>query len=118
MLDVGGPSAKEELVIDTHKYKKISDDTSGTEAVVWTPASGKSIRIISALISVTAAGEVEIKDSTAGETIAIVEFEAIKAVPFDVGFQFQLPKDHALSAKFTVGTGTGDCHITFFGLEV
>jgi len=118
MLDVGGPSAKEELVINTYKYKKISDDTSGTEAVVWTPASGKSIRITAALISVTATGEVEIKDSTAGETIAIVEFEAIKSVPLDVGFQLQLPKDHALSAKFTVGTGTGDCHITFFGLEV
>lgn len=117
MIDVGGLSPKEELCICDYHYKKISDDASGTEEVVWTPASGKSIRVTSGLISVSAKGTVEIKDSTAGATIAVFDFNEKKAIPFDIGFELVFPKNHALSVKFTVDTGTGDAQITFFGLE-
>lgn len=118
MISAGGPSTREELCICDYHYKKISDDTSGTEAAVWTPASGKSIRVTSGLVSVSAKGIVEVKDSTAEKTIAIFDFNEKKAIPFDIGFELVFPIDHVLSAKFTVDTGTGDAHITFFGLEV
>jgi len=117
MIHVGGPSPRVEAVVDTYKYKKITDDTSGTEAVVWTPASGKSIRIISMIVSVTGAGLVELKDSTAGNTIAVLAFNEKRAVPFNTGFEFPLPADHVLSAKFTSDSGTNDAHITALGIE-
>jgi len=117
MISSGGPSFHAEAVVPEYRYIKITDDTSGTEATLWTPASGKQIRIAAVLVSVTAAGIVELKDKTTGDTIATVVFEAIKSMPFSLGFQLLLPEDHALSAKFTVNTGTGDCYITVFGEE-
>jgi len=117
MISIGSPSYKEETLVPIYKYKKISDDTSGTETTIWTPSSGKQIVLISSIISVDSVGTVELKDQTSGDTIAVLEFEAIKSVPFAPGFQILLPKDHALSAKFTVNTGTGNCYITIFGYE-
>lgn len=118
MIHIGGPSPKEELVVSDYKYKKITDDSSGTEAAVWTPASGKAIRITAGSVSVTTAGLVELRDQTAGETIQAMAFGEKKAIPFAIGFEFQLPQDHVLSAKFTTDTGTGDAHITIIGIEI
>jgi len=117
MIHIGGPSYYEESLIPEYHYKKITDDTSGTEATIWAPTSGKQIVINAILVSATTSGTLEIKDQTAGATICVVTFNEKKAVPFGLGFRLLLDKDHALSAKFTVDAGTGDCHITVFGQE-
>ena len=100
MISVGSPSFKEETLVPIYKYKKISDDTSGTEDTVWTPSNGKQIVLVSSIVSVDESGEVEIKDQTNGNTIAVLVFETKKSVPFAPGFQILLPKDHALSVKY------------------
>jgi len=117
MISSGAPSFHSEAVVPDYHYTKITDDTSGTEKTLWTPASGKQIRIAAILVSVTAAGTVEFKDKTAGETIAIVSFNEKKAVPITLGFALLMAENHALSAVFTVDSGTADCHITVFGEE-
>lgn len=117
MLSAGYFSVKEELYIPQYRYKKITGDTTGVEDVVWQPSSGKKVRVSAMVVSVTTAGQVEIKDGTTGATIVILEFGERKAVPFSFDFMFELDTNHALSAKFTTDTGTGDCHITAFGEE-
>lgn len=101
----------------TYHYKKISDDTSGTSGDVWTPASEKAIHCTGGNVSVTGAGVVEIKDKTAGTTIAVLHFNEKKAVPFSLGTDVVLTKDHVIEAKFTIDAATGDAHITLFGHE-
>lgn len=117
MISVGGASPSAHSYFVDYHYKKITDDTSGTEVTVWTPASGKLIHIMAVLVSVTGAGVVEFKDGTAGDTIAMFEFNEKKTVPFTPGMELALPKDHTLKVKFTIGSGSGDCHITAFGNE-
>jgi len=117
MLLPGYFSIGEELYIPDYRYKKITDDTSGTEEVVWQPTSGKHLRIMTIIVSVDTAGTVEIKDGTAGTTIGVLEFETRKTMPFTLGAEFTLPVDHVLSVKFTVDAGSGTCHISAFGQE-
>jgi len=109
MIFVGGPSAQDHPYVIGYHYKKITDDTTGTEVTLWTPASGKLIHIQAILVSATTSGLVEFKDGTTGETIAIIVFSEKKTVPFTPGMELALPGDHPLNAKFTVETGTGDC---------
>ena len=117
MLLPGYFSIGEELYIPDFRYKMIVDDSSGTEEVVWTPSSGKYLRIMALVVSVTTASRVEIKNGTTGETIMVLEFETRHALPFSFGAEFTLPVDNVLSAKFTTDAGTGTCHITAFGQE-
>lgn len=117
MISVGGTSLREFFCNDDYKYKKISDDGSGTEVTVWTPSNGKSICIYGLMISVTAIGTVELKDSANGNIIAVLYFGVKEAIPLSMGFIFLLLKDHTLNAKFTVDGSVGDCHITVFGRE-
>lgn len=106
-----------EFLDSTYHYKKISDDSSGTSADVWTPVSGKRAHMKGGNVSVTGAGEVEIRDKTADKTIAVLHFNEKKAIPFNLGTDVVLPKDHVIEAKWTIDAATGDCHITLFGHE-
>lgn len=117
MINIGGRSPTAHSFTIDYYYKKITDDNSGTEAVIWTPASGKSIHVMAVLVSVTAKGMLEFKDGTTDATIVVFVFEEKKTVPFSPGMELGLPRDHPLKAKFTVDTGTGDVHITAFGDE-
>ena len=118
MIHVGGPSLREELDVENYRYKKISDNSTGTEEVIWAPGTNKRLKIVAGTVSTTTSGTVEIKNGTTGDIIQVMVFGERKAVPFSIGFALQLPVNHSLSAKFTTDAGSGDCHITLFGFEI
>lgn len=101
----------------TYHYVKITDDTSGTSADIWTPASGKQPHITGGIVSVTASGVVQIRDKTADKDIAVLEFEAVKSIPFSLGTDLVLEKDHVIEAKWTISAASGDVHTTLYGHE-
>lgn len=117
MITIGGLSPSVHTCSPTWKYIKITDDKTGTEGTIWTPASGKRICFNSFVISVTGAGVVEIKDGTDDDIIMVLDFGEKKAVPASLGHELVLPKDHTLVAKFTIDAASGDCHIAAFGRE-
>ena len=54
-------------------FKTISAVTITNETTIWTPASGKKFRVMGYVLSVgTAAGNLTIRDNTAGSTIFII----------------------------------------------
>jgi len=109
------------VVIDTndngYHYKTISDDTTGTTGTVWDPAAGKSVHIVSLIVSVLAAGQVEIYDNAAGTTIAFLHFNEKKAVPIPLASNLVLTADHVLGAKWTIAAGEDSCFVTAIGHE-
>ncbi len=110
-----------ELIIDTndntYHYVTISDDTTGTTGTVWDPAAGKSVHIVSIIVSVEAAGQVEIYDNAAGTTIAMMHFNEKKTVPVPLASNLVLAANNVLGAKWTVAAGTDNCHVTAIGHE-
>lgn len=53
--------------------KTLSAVAIGSEATIWTPAAGKRFRLLGGCVSIgTAAGNVTLKDNTAGTTILIL----------------------------------------------
>lgn len=110
-----------ELIIDTndntYHYVAISDDTTGTTGTVWDPAAGKSVHIVSLVVSVEAAGQVEIYDNAAGTTIAMMHFNEKKTVPVPLASNLVLAANNVLGAKWTVAAGTDNCHVTAIGHE-
>jgi len=110
-----------ELITDTndntYHYKTISDDTTGTTGTVWDPAAGKSVHIVSLIVSVLAAGQVEIYDNAAGTTIAFLHFNEKKAVPIPLASNLVLTADHVLGAKWTIAAGEDSCFVTAIGHE-
>lgn len=109
------------LTVDTndsdYHYVAITDDTTGTTGTIWDPAAGKSIHLVSLIVSVSDAGQVEIYDNAAGTTIAIMHFNEKKTVPANFAGDVVLTADHVLGAKFTCDAGSKDAHITAIGHE-
>lgn len=54
---------------DTFKFIDANAITAGTEEVVWTPASGKTIRLLGWHLSSSAAAALEFQDSGASGTV-------------------------------------------------
>ena len=99
----------------TYKYASITVTDGDTTAAVWTPASGKSIRLSSAIISVTAASVVELRwEST---TFCHLEFNDRKAVPLYLPFDLKGGKDKRLIVYFKPDSGSATCYITVQGEE-
>lgn len=64
--------------------KNFSATAIGSEATIWTPATGKKFRLLGGLLSVgTAAGNVTLKDNTGGTTILILP-KAPLDTPFSI----------------------------------
>src|SRR3978361_67181 len=75
-------------------FKTLSAAAIGSEATIWTPATGKKFRIMGGIISAgTAAGAITLKDNTAGTTIAIIPKNTV-----DTPTYFTLPGNGILSA--------------------
>jgi hypothetical protein len=54
-------------------FKPLNAVAVGTETAIWTPTAGKKFRLMGAVVSVgTAAGNVVLKDGTAGTTILVI----------------------------------------------
>ena len=63
-------------------FKPLNAVAIGTEAMIWTPTAGKKFRLMGFVLSVgTAAGNVVIKDNTAGTTILVLP-KAVLDTPF------------------------------------
>jgi len=102
---------------NTYHYVAISDDTTGTTGTIWDPAAGKSVHIVSLIVSVKAAGQVEIYDNAAGTTIAFLHFNEKKAVPVPLASNLVLAADRILGAKWTIDAGEDSCYVTAIGHE-
>ncbi|MGI8551308.1 MAG: hypothetical protein ACR2PL_11070 [Dehalococcoidia bacterium] len=53
-------------------FKALSAVSVASEATIWTPASGKKVRVMGFLLSSSVAGSVTLRDNTAGTIIAVV----------------------------------------------
>lgn len=97
-------------------FKDQSAVAIGTIATVWTPASGKKVRLMGGSVSVSAAGSVLFEDNSAGTTV----FRTPK-LGADTPFNFDIPGGRLLSAannvlKATLST-TGTITGTLWGTE-
>ena len=99
----------------TYKYVTIADIGTGTDADLWDPTVGKRLHLTSIIVSVDVAGQVEIRDKTADVIIGVMNFNTMKATPFNFGTDLQLPVSHVLEAKFTADSAAGNAHITVIG---
>jgi hypothetical protein len=97
-------------------YKDLNAVAIGTIATVWTPAIGKTIRVLGGMFSVSAAGSVLVEDNAGGTTV----FRTPKLLA-DTPYTFDLPGGRVLSAadrvlKATLST-TGTITGTLWGIE-
>lgn len=70
LLDAAGrPIVKQQYVPDTFKIVDAVAITAGTPATIWTPASGKKVRLLGWRLSASAAASLEFQDSGAAGTV-------------------------------------------------
>jgi len=98
-----------------YKYVSFSDDTTGTTQAVWTPASGKAVRLAFFVISVTGACKLEFKWGTT--TFTHLEFETRRSVPIFLPYDIKGGTDVTLNAYLLADTGTVTAYITAIGEE-
>jgi len=98
-----------------HRYVSFSDDTSGTTHAVWTPASGKTVRLAFFVISVTGACKLEFKWGTT--TFTHLELEARRSMPLYLPYDVKGSVDQALNAYLLADSGTVNCYVTVVGEE-
>jgi len=98
-----------------YKYISFSDDTSGTTQALWTPATGKAVRIASAIISVDNACKLELKWGTA--VFTHLEFETRKTVPIQLAYDIKGAVNTTLNAYLLSDSGTTNVYITVIGCE-
>jgi len=107
----------QDIFQNTPHYAQLNHNTL---TVVWTPASGSKIHMVSFVISVDAAGYVEILDRTPPATdtrILRLDFSEKKAVPFGLNTDLDFDWDHVLVARFIGDAGTPTGYITAIGHE-
>jgi len=63
------PAASQLPVPDTFKSIDANGIVAGSEEVVWTPATGKTIRLLGWRLSSSAAASIQLQDSSASGTI-------------------------------------------------
>ena len=98
-----------------YKYVSFSDSGSGTTQALWTPATGKAVRIASAIISVDNACKLELKWGTT--TFTHLEFENRKTVPIQLAYDVKGSVNIALNAYLVSDSGTTNAYITVIGCE-
>jgi len=98
-----------------YRYVSLSDDTSGTTQAVWTPASGKAVRLACLIISVDGACKLEFKWGTT--TFTHLELEARKSMPLFLPYDIKGDVDVALNAYLLADSGTVTAYITAVGEE-
>jgi hypothetical protein len=100
-------------------YKALPD--AGGNIVVWTPASGKKIHLVSFIISTPAAGTITLYDRTPPATdtpIMTLDFNIRNSVPFGLNTDLDFDYNHMLVAKWVQDApGGGTAYITAIGHE-
>lgn len=98
-------------------YKDLPHDTP---VEVWKPETGYKTHPISMVVSVSAAGTMTIYDRTppsTDETIAKLDFNEKRAIPFTFGTDVIFETNHVIVAKFVGDTGSPTGSITVIGHE-
>ena len=98
-----------------YKYATFSDDTTGTTQTVWTPATGKAIRLASIIISVDNACKVELRWDTT--TFTHLEFESRKALPIELAYDIKGGVNEKLNCYLLSDSGTTNIYVTAIGCE-
>ena len=80
MLQKLRPPTEFAILIDTFKMIDANAITAGSAEVIWTPASGKTIRFLGWFLSSSAAAALEFQDSGAATVIAQTPLLAIAGV--------------------------------------
>ena len=99
-------------------WKDVATVAIGSIATVWTPASGKKVRLVGGSISVSAAGNVLFEDNSAGASNFVFRTPKLLA---DTPYNFDLGGGKVLSSadnvlKATLST-TGNLTGTLYGTE-
>ena len=93
----------------------------GVRTVVWTPASGQKIHLVSFIVSTPSAGYVTLYDRTppaADAAFMRLDFNARQSVPFGLNTDLDFNWDHQLAAEWTQDApGGGTAYITAIGHE-
>ena len=82
---------------------------------VWMVSTGKRLHIYGFIISTDTAGTVEIY--VGDELFHPFQFNEKKSVPLAIPFDFWLPKETPLKAKWISDTGSGNAYVTPIGYE-
>jgi len=98
-----------------YKYVNFSDDGSGTVQAVWTPQSGKAVRIAFIIVSADSACKVEFRFGT--ETFTHLEFESRKTHPIFLPYDIKGPAGTPVNAYLLSDGGTTNVYITVTGEE-
>jgi len=69
MLQTIRPPVQFNILADTFKVIDATAVTAGNPAIVWTPASGKTVRLLGWFLSSSAAAALEFQDSGAAGTV-------------------------------------------------
>lgn len=97
------------------KYVSFSDSGSGTTQAVWTPSSGKKVRIAAVIISTTGACVVELQWGTT--TFTHLEFNQRRSEPIYLPYDIMGDTDEVLNAYLKADSGTVTVYITVVGEE-
>jgi len=98
------------------KYVELSDTGSGASADLWTPASGKKLKISEMIISVTGGGKLVLTLGT--RTLCRLEFDKRSTLPIELVFDIEGDVNEKLSGTWTADSAPADCYITVLGEEV
>jgi len=98
-----------------YRYAVITDDATGTTQTVWTPSSGKALRIAAAIISADSACKIEFRWGTT--TFCHLEFESRKTHPIYIPFDLKGDADQPLNVYVLADSGTVNVYITVIGEE-
>lgn len=66
-------------------FTRFSALGTGAEVTIHAPAAGKKFRLLRGLLASSVAGDIELRDNTAGTIILTIPVTAGVAVPFDLG---------------------------------
>jgi len=101
----------------TYKYGSVTDDGTGTTATIWTPASGKAVRVSGAVVSATAACSVELRFGTT--TFTRLEFNEKRAVPLYLPYDIKGSVDEPIVIYALTGSGVSEVtvYVTVIGEE-
>lgn len=99
-------------------YQSLVD---GVRTIVWTPASGKKIHLVSFVVSTPAAGYITLYDRTppaTDTTFMRLDFNARQSMPFGLNTDLDFDWNHVLAAQWTQDApGGGTAYITAIGHE-
>lgn len=102
-------------VLTPNVYKTFDIAVCGTEATIWTPATGKKFRMMGIAVAPSAAAAMTFKDNTAGTTILIARAGA--GIPSTINFENGILSTTANNLLTIQSSAAAICSGTVWGIE-